>query len=280
MSERISDERLELIISNLAQELDESPERIRGCYEEWLRQGHPWKKEGMIGLIVEGRTKLAASEQQCAALWKALGFPDGHEGDLVAAARKLKQDHDSLAETAKDADNELAEAVKQRNALGVRVADLESALAFEKDGQAAELPRLVACAIIIRGNQVLLEKRAPAGVNGLDGAWDIPGGKVEAGESVKAAAEREIKEELGITIKAQGLCPEPLPSVWFYPGKGERHWLLVGVVCSLEDQEPVLSGRLAWFFLDHLPDDILAADRKLVQQSRAALATPAPEKQP
>src|ERR1700734_1986780 len=47
---------------------------------------------------------LAASEQQCAAAWKALGFPDGHDGDLVAAARKLKEDHDSLAETATDAD--------------------------------------------------------------------------------------------------------------------------------------------------------------------------------
>jgi hypothetical protein len=79
-------------------------------------------------LIAESAARLAASEQQCAAVWKALGFPDGHEGDLVAAARKLKQDHDSLAETAKDADNELAEAVKQRNALGVRVADLEECI--------------------------------------------------------------------------------------------------------------------------------------------------------
>jgi hypothetical protein len=102
------------------------------------------------------RAKFSASEQQCAALiaseaharervseleqanaaatfperfavWKALGFPDGHDGDLVAAARKLKEDHDSLAETAKDADKQLVEAVKQRNALGVRVAELEKA---------------------------------------------------------------------------------------------------------------------------------------------------------
>jgi hypothetical protein len=61
----------------------------------------------------------AATFPERFAVWKALGFPDGHEGDLVAAARKLKEDHDSLAETATDADNELAEAVKERNALRV-----------------------------------------------------------------------------------------------------------------------------------------------------------------
>jgi hypothetical protein len=61
-------------------------------------------------------------------VWKALGFPDGHDGDLVAAARKLKEGHDSLAETAKDADNELVEAVKQRNALRVALEEAAQSL--------------------------------------------------------------------------------------------------------------------------------------------------------
>ncbi len=32
--------------------------------------------------------------------------------------------------------------------------------------------------------------------------WDLPGGMAEANESPRAAAEREVREELGVTIKA------------------------------------------------------------------------------
>ena len=34
------------------------------------------------------------------------------------------------------------------------------------------------------------------------GKWEFPGGKVAEAEGLQAATEREIKEELGITIKA------------------------------------------------------------------------------
>jgi 8-oxo-dGTP diphosphatase len=140
-------------------------------------------------------------------------------------------------------------------------------IAFEKDKPAAELPRLVACAIILHNGKVLLEKRAPTGVQGLDNGWDIPGGKVEARETIEQAAEREILEEIGITVQASHLCPEPIPSVWSYPGKGERHWLLVGVVCFLAKGEPQVSDRLQWFPVHALPDGTLDADRKLIRQA-------------
>lgn len=47
--------------------------------------------------------------------------------------------------------------------------------------------------------KVLLVKREKAPFKGL---WCIPGGKVEFGESLQQAAEREILEETGIVIKA------------------------------------------------------------------------------
>lgn len=145
-----------------------------------------------------------------------------------------------------------------------QLAEAERTIAFLKDAPAAELPRLVACAVIIRNDKVLLERRAPAGIEGLDNHWDIPGGKVEAGETPQQAAEREIHEELGIIVKATGLCSQPIPSVWTYPGKGKRHWLLVGVVCEIESGEPVLTDRLQWFPVAGLPDSICEADRTLV----------------
>lgn len=146
-------------------------------------------------------------------------------------------------------------------------AKIEDMRAFEKDKEAAELPRLVACAIILHDGKVLLEKRAPAGVKGLDNGWDLPGGKVEARETVQQAVEREILEEIGIVVKAHSLCPEPLSSVWSYPGKGERHWLLVGVVCSIIEREPRISERLQWFPIDALPSELLDADKKLIEQA-------------
>ena len=44
--------------------------------------------------------------------------------------------------------------------------------------------------------------RRPAGRH-LAGFWEFPGGKQESNESLEGCLEREIKEELGIEIKAE-----------------------------------------------------------------------------
>ena len=62
-----------------------------------------------------------------------------------------------------------------------------------RDKPAKTLPRLVVCAIIIRDGKVLLERRAPAGVAGLDGKWDLPGGKVEPGETQRRRSRGRLK---------------------------------------------------------------------------------------
>src|ERR1700722_16798489 len=54
----------------------------------------------------------------------------------------------------------------------------------------------VAAAVIEYGGRYLLMKRADHAGNG--GMWEFPGGKVEYGESLQQAVEREIKEELGL----------------------------------------------------------------------------------
>jgi A/G-specific adenine glycosylase len=67
-------------------------------------------------------------------------------------------------------------------------------------GQATERIDLkVAVAIIQKMNKIFIQKRVAKGL--MQGLWEFPGGKVEAGESTVDALHREIKEELGITVK-------------------------------------------------------------------------------
>jgi len=54
------------------------------------------------------------------------------------------------------------------------------------------------CAIILRDEKVLLIKRANTDHRG--GEWEIPGGKVEKGEGLKAALAREMREETNLKL--------------------------------------------------------------------------------
>lgn len=59
---------------------------------------------------------------------------------------------------------------------------------------------VVAAAVIIEEGRVLLTQRKTG--THLAGAWEFPGGKVEAGEDPRAALARELREELGIDATA------------------------------------------------------------------------------
>jgi len=61
-------------------------------------------------------------------------------------------------------------------------------------------PRVAVGAIVFEENKVLLVRR---GQPPAEGAWAIPGGRVELGESMQKAAEREIREETGLNVRAK-----------------------------------------------------------------------------
>ncbi len=62
-----------------------------------------------------------------------------------------------------------------------------------------DAPRVAAGAVVVHQNKVLLVLRGQAPAKGL---WAIPGGSVELGETLQAAAEREVLEETGLQIEA------------------------------------------------------------------------------
>lgn len=57
----------------------------------------------------------------------------------------------------------------------------------------------VAVGVLIRGEAFLLTSRPEGKV--YAGYWEFPGGKLEEGETVQAALQRELHEELGIDIE-------------------------------------------------------------------------------
>jgi 8-oxo-dGTP diphosphatase len=56
--------------------------------------------------------------------------------------------------------------------------------------------------VVLDGDRVLLIKR---GKPPREGHWSLPGGHMEIGESVKAAAQREVEEETGLSVIVRGL---------------------------------------------------------------------------
>jgi len=60
-------------------------------------------------------------------------------------------------------------------------------------------PRVAVGAVVFKDERVLLVRRGQPPSEDL---WAIPGGSVEIGETLQEAAEREILEETGITVRA------------------------------------------------------------------------------
>ncbi|WP_291319907.1 NUDIX hydrolase [Desulfonatronospira sp.] len=61
------------------------------------------------------------------------------------------------------------------------------------------LPRVAVGAVVkLKGSFLLVQRANPPS----QGQWSIPGGKIRLGESMQQAAEREVLEETGVTVRA------------------------------------------------------------------------------
>jgi 8-oxo-dGTP diphosphatase len=95
--------------------------------------------------------------------------------------------------------------------LRARMRDLLAARAHELETRVAALvaqPVVVATAIIRDGEVLAAQRTRPAAVAGR---WELPGGRVEVGESEPAAVVRECREELGAHVVAAGRLGTDLP---------------------------------------------------------------------
>lgn len=97
----------------------------------------------------------------------------------------------------------------------------------------------VAAALILKDKSFLVAQRQ--GARHLAGYYELPGGKIEAGESPEQACVREIYEELGCHINVERFflnCQYDYLDV-------ERHLDMDIFVCSLKDGEKIESKEHA-----------------------------------
>lgn len=89
---------------------------------------------------------------------------------------------------------------------------------------AAKMPACAVGAIVLEKGELLLVKRdhQPA-----LGKWSLPGGRVEWGESLREAVEREVREEAGIDIDVEGVAGIAERIVPDDDGNIEFHYVIV-----------------------------------------------------
>ncbi|HUJ58408.1 MAG TPA: (deoxy)nucleoside triphosphate pyrophosphohydrolase [Kofleriaceae bacterium] len=120
---------------------------------------------------------------------------------------------------------------------------------------------MVAGLIVGADRRVLIAQRRAD--QALPLSWEFPGGKVEPGEAPAAALVRELREELGVTVRVGRIW-----DVLFHRYPAFDLVMLV-YACAIVDGEPraVEVADLAWAAPCELPAwDILPADRPLVER--------------
>jgi 8-oxo-dGTP diphosphatase len=125
--------------------------------------------------------------------------------------------------------------------------------------------RLVAAALILRGDEVLVCQRRPD--QPLGSKWEFPGGKIEPGETAEEALRRELKEELDIDATI-GTPVAHVRHNYRSGGAVDLQFFLVreysGEVANLIFQD------VRWSPLRNLPEyDFVTADRNLVRDLAA-----------
>tara|TARA_B100001057_G_scaffold280260_1_gene280691 strand:- start:171 stop:545 length:375 start_codon:yes stop_codon:yes gene_type:complete len=119
----------------------------------------------------------------------------------------------------------------------------------------------VVCGIIYKDDKILLTRRKKG--KSLEGYWEFPGGKVEEGETDKSALERELNEELGLSVSEL---------TYFSENKHEYDTFsihLIAFKCSTHDNPKTLidHDKFKWLSSDEIKDFKLAdADKPLFEK--------------
>ena len=124
-------------------------------------------------------------------------------------------------------------------------------------------PKIGVGVIIKKDKKVLLGKRI--GEHGT-GTWSFPGGHIEFGETPEEAAERETKEEAGISICH--IYKGPYTSD-VHEGEG-KHYITLFLIADYASgnarvMEPDKFEKWEWFLWDELPLPLFLSIENLIK---------------
>jgi 8-oxo-dGTP diphosphatase len=105
-------------------------------------------------------------------------------------------------------------------------------------------PFLAVSAAIMRNGQVLVARRARPPAEGL---FTLPGGGVEAGETLKEAIMREVREEIALTIEPIALIGHRDVIVREEDGRIEHHFVILAFAARWVAGEPRPNEEIAEF---------------------------------
>lgn len=134
-------------------------------------------------------------------------------------------------------------------------------------------PRVGVGVVLFRGASVLLIRRATPP---RAGAWSLPGGGQELGETVEETARRELLEETGLRVEGGLVLVDVVDSVTHdEAGRVRFHYTLVDFAGFAAPGEPMAGGdsaAAAWVPLDALaPLELWTKTRDVIAKAEAML---------
>jgi mutator protein MutT len=146
------------------------------------------------------------------------------------------------------------------------VSNTRSWRAVEEQG-----PILVVATAIVQGDSVLLARREEPELVGGHLKWELPGGKVEFGETPEEAIKREIHEELGISIVPQVMIPYIHTNVWEKSGE-RKHYAIICYQSDFAGPDDFtlshqITSKAAWFKKNEIDyDSTLPGTREFIER--------------
>jgi 8-oxo-dGTP diphosphatase len=125
--------------------------------------------------------------------------------------------------------------------------------------------------VVWRGERFILVRR---GREPRRGQWSIPGGAQQLGETVYAAARREVLEETGLEVEIRGLVDVVDSIARDEAGNLEYHYTLVDLCAESARGEPRAGDdaeAVGWFTLEELPGLELWSETERIIRETALL---------
>lgn len=118
-------------------------------------------------------------------------------------------------------------------------------------------------------NKVLLSLRSDPVFKQTDAKWEIPGGKIEFGETASECLVREVREETGLIVSPETIVNCIWSNIWEKDG-GKLQAILIPFICRVESGEVLPSNhevkKLRWFSLAEIKGlDTLPGVKEIVQ---------------